>query len=168
MFAGQGCHLIEVDALVLLADAVVLNAVKFTGEVQVHPVRQVAAVSEVHRQDRIARFEAGEVDGHVRLRSRVRLNVGMLGAEQFQDALDGEALGDVHELAAAVVALAGIALGVLVRQLRSLGGQHSGAGVIFGSDHLQPGLLPASLRGDGLPDFRVELFDGVHALLHSP
>ena len=54
-------------------------------------------------------------------------------------------LGDIDELAAAVVALAGVALGVLVRQARALRGHHRGAGVVLGGDHLQAELLPLAL-----------------------
>ena len=64
----------------------------------------------------------------------------------FSDALDGQALDDVDELAAAVVAAAGIALGVLVGQHRALGGQDGGAGVVLRGDHLQAVLLPARAR----------------------
>ena len=45
-------------------------------------VRQVAAVREVHAEHRVARLEQREVDRHVGLRARVRLHVGVLGAEQ--------------------------------------------------------------------------------------
>ena len=45
----------------------------------------------------------------------VRLHVRVLGAEQLLRAIDGEFLDDVDHLAAAVVAPAGIPLGVLVR-----------------------------------------------------
>ena len=40
----------------------------------------------------------------------MRLHVGVVGGEQFPGTIDGQLLGDVDELAAAVVALAGIAL----------------------------------------------------------
>ena len=63
--------------------------------------------------------EHGHEDGHVRLRAGVRLDVGVLGAEELLRALDRERLGDVDELAAAVVALARIALGVLVGEDRT-------------------------------------------------
>ena len=38
---------------------------------------------EVHAEDRVARLERGEVDGHVRLRARVRLHVGVVGPEEL-------------------------------------------------------------------------------------
>ena len=51
-------------------------------------------------------LEQREIDRHVRLRARVGLHVGMLGAEQRLRAIDGERFDDVHVFAAAVVALA--------------------------------------------------------------
>jgi hypothetical protein len=80
-------------------------------------VRQVAAVRQVHRQDGVARLQLGEVHRHVRLRAGVRLHVGVLRPEQRAGAVDRELLGDVDMLAAAVVAPAGIALGVLVGEI---------------------------------------------------
>ena len=67
-------------------------------------MREMAAMGEVHRQDRVAVLKGREVDGHVRLGAGVRLDVGPLAAEEFEQALDGDLLGDVDELAAAVVA----------------------------------------------------------------
>src|SRR5207245_131950 len=66
-----------------------------------------------------AGLQQGEVDGHVGLRARVRLDVGVLGAEQLLGAGDREVLDDVHDLAAAVVASPRVSLGVLVGQHRS-------------------------------------------------
>ena len=66
-------------------------------------------------------FEQRQVDGHVGVGARVRLHVGVLGAEQRLDALAGEVLDLVDDLVAAVVALAGIALGVLVGEDRARG-----------------------------------------------
>ena len=53
-----------------------------------------------------------------RLGTGVRLHVGVLRTEQPFGSLDGEALHDVHVFAAAVVAAAGGALGVLVPEAR--------------------------------------------------
>ena len=70
-------------------------------------------------EDRVAGLQRGEEHGLVGLRAGVRLHVGGLGVEQLLGALDRDLLDDVDELAAAVVALARIALGVLVGELRS-------------------------------------------------
>jgi hypothetical protein len=54
----------------------------------------------------------------------VRLHVRVLGAEELLRAVDRELLDLVDDLAAAVVALAGIALGVLVRRHGADGLEH--------------------------------------------
>ena len=66
----------------------------------------------------------------------MRLDVGVIGVEQLLGAVDGQLFGDIHELAAAVVALARIAFGVLVGQHRTLGLEHARAGVVFRGDQL--------------------------------
>ena len=66
-------------------------------------------------------------------------------------------LGDVDELAAAVIALAGIALGVLVRHHRAGGFEHGGADEVFRGDQLEPFGLPPRFVGDGGGDFGIGL-----------
>ena len=90
-------------------------------------VGEMAAVGEVHAEDGVAGLERGHIDGHVGLRAGVRLDVGVIGAEKFFGAIDGEMFGDVHEFAAAVIALAGIAFGVFVGEHRAHG-FHDGFG----------------------------------------
>ena len=77
---------------------------------------QVTTMIEAQSHHRIPGLERREVRGHVRLRARMRLDVGVVCSEKAQRALDCKTLGDVDELAAAVVAPAGVALGVLVGQ----------------------------------------------------
>ena len=99
-------HLVEVDEAGLAVDAVGGDRVEVAREVHLVPVRQVAAVVEPQGQDRVAGLEAGEVDGHVRLRAGVGLHVRVLGSEDRLRALDREPLDLVDHLAAAVVPLA--------------------------------------------------------------
>ena len=87
-------------------------------------------------------FSTRHVHGHVRLRARVRLHVDVLGAEQLLRAGDRQRFGDVHELAAAVVALARVAFGVLVRHHRAGRFHHGQADEVLGGDQLQPFFLP--------------------------
>ena len=77
-------------------------------------VGQVAAVGQAHGQHGVARLERGPVDGLVGRGARVRLHVGVLGAEEVFGPLDGQGLDLVDDLAAAVVAVARVAFGVLV------------------------------------------------------
>ena len=74
---------------------------------------------EGEAEEGVARFEQRHVDGVVGLGAGVGLDVGVLGAEELLGPLDRQLLGDVDLLAAAVVAAAGVALGVLVGQHRA-------------------------------------------------
>ena len=65
-------------------------------------------------QNGVARIEQGEIDGQIGLCTGVGLYVGILCTEQLADALDGKFLYLIHHLATAIVALAGIALGIFV------------------------------------------------------
>jgi hypothetical protein len=66
----------------------------------------------------------------------LRLDIGEAAAEQRLGALDRQLLGDVDELAAAVVAAAGIALGIFVGQDRALRLQHGAGDDVLGGDQL--------------------------------
>ena len=101
--------------------------------------------------------EDAEVGGHVGLGARVRLDVDVLRTrEQRERALLGEPLGDVDVLAAAVVALAGQALGVLVRQPRALGLHDRGRDVVLARDELDLVVLAAPLAEHRLPQDGVD------------
>ena len=80
------------------------NFVKLAGEIRLVAVREVAAVGEVHGEHLVAGLEHGEIDGHVGLAAGVRLDVGVLGAEELLRAVDGELLDDVHVFTTAVPA----------------------------------------------------------------
>ena len=87
------------------------------------------------------------------------LHVGVVGAEQLAQPLDRQPLGHVHELAAAVVAAPGVALGVLVGQLGALRFHHPRAGVVLRSDQLNVILLPPPFICDGRGQLRVVTFN---------
>src|SRR5581483_9574601 len=98
-------------------------------------------------------------DGHVGLRAGVGLHVGMFRAEEFLRALDRDGLDDVGRAAAAVVALAGIALGVLVREHRAHRREHGLRDVILGRDQLERVVLTLRLEADRISDFLVDAVD---------
>ena len=142
-------ELLVVDSLVVLADAVGHDRVELAGEVERVAVREVAAVRQVHAEHRVAGREEREVHRHVRLRAGVRLDVGVLGAEERLGARDRERLGHVHEFAAAVIALPRISLGVLVGHHRANGLENGGADEVLRRNELEPLRLPARLVADG-------------------
>ncbi|MNW67505.1 hypothetical protein D3C74_460960 [compost metagenome] len=86
----------------------------------------------------------------------MRLDVGEVRAEQFLDALDGQGLDDVDFFAAAVVAAARVAFGVLVGQHRALGLHDGLGGVVLRGDHFQAALLAGQFSVDALRHLRVK------------
>jgi hypothetical protein len=67
----------------------------------------------------------------------MRLDVRVLGAEDRLCALDRERLGNVDELAAAVVPLTGVAFGVLVGQHGARRFAHGAARIVFRGDQFE-------------------------------
>ena len=88
----------------------------FAGDIDRRTVRQMAAVRQTHTHHGIAGREQREEDRQVGACARVRLDVGMFGAEELLRAVAGDVLDDVDILAAAVIALAGIALCIFIGQ----------------------------------------------------
>ncbi len=127
-------------------------------------VGQVAAVRQAHAQDGVARLQQRDVHGEVGLGAGVRLHVGVVGAEQFFGAVDGQLLDDVHVFAAAVVALARIAFGVFVGQLGTLRLHHARAGVVLRGDQLDVLFLTHHFLLHGTPQFRI-VIGNVHFTL---
>ena len=143
--------------LVGLAQAVGDDLEELAGEVDRRAVGEVAAEVEAHGEQRVAGLGQGEVGRHVGLRAGVRLDVGVLGAEELLGPVDGELLDLVHHLAAAVVALARVALGVLVGEGRAGGLQHRRGDEVLAGDELEPVGLAAGLLADEPGDLGVGL-----------
>src|SRR5256885_5872002 len=102
---------------------------------------KMAAMCEVQSEDRVSRLKHRAQCFHVRLRSRVRLYIDVLRAEEFPGAIAGKVFDHVSEFASAVVALAGIALGIFVGEDRAGGFEYGLADIILRSDQFQPCLL---------------------------
>ena len=116
---------------------------------------------QLHAEHGVAGIAERVVDGRVRLRAGVRLHVHVLGPEESARPLDRKRLEDVDVLAAAVVALAGVALGVLVRQHRPLAIEHRLRDEVLGRDHLERRLLPPELGLHLLGHLGIDLGDGL-------
>ena len=107
-----------------------------------------------------------QVGGHVGVGARVRLHVRVVGAEQRARTLAGQLLGLVDHQVAAVVALARVALGVLVREHRALRLEHRGRGEVLGRDQLDRGVLALTLAPDDVGDRGISGFQRVEAVGH--
>jgi hypothetical protein len=89
--------------------------------------------------------------------ARMRLHVGETALEQLLGALDGQRLGLVDELAAAVVAVAGIALRVLVGEHAAGRLQHRARNHVLGRDQLDLVLLAFQLAVDHAGEIGIAL-----------
>ena len=153
--------------LFLGGEAVAHDLEPLAAHVERHAVGEVAAFGQAHAHDRVAGLEQGEEHRLVGLRAGVRLDVGEAGVEQLLHPVDRQLLGHVDELAAAVVALARVALGVLVGELAALGGHHRGGGVVLRGDQLDVLFLALVLALDDRGDLRVGVGeDGRTAVKH--
>src|SRR5262249_58906822 len=92
---------------------------------------------------------------------------GDAGAELCGGGVGGGVRGAGASPPPAVIALAGVALGVLVGELRALRLQDRRARVVLRSDQLEMIFLPEVLRAEGLPDLRVDTSEGLRAGEHG-
>ena len=154
---GDALDLVHVDEARLARDLVGRDVVQAPGNVELHAVGQVAAVGKRQAHDRVARLQERVVDGGVGLGAGVRLHVGVVGSEERLRAIDRQLLNDVDVLAAAVVALAGIALRVLVGQHAALALEDRLGDEVLRGDHLERSLLAVELVLDGVGDLGIDL-----------
>jgi hypothetical protein len=97
-------------------------------------VGKVSARRQPKAHDGVAGLAERQIDREVGRGAGVGLDVGVLGAEQRFGAGDAQLLDLVDELLTLVVATAGIAFAVLVRQRRAERFEHRRRGVVFTRD----------------------------------
>ena len=118
-------------------------------------MREVPALVEAEAEDSVSTLQQRVVDGHVGLCAGVGLDVDVLGAEQLLRPVAGQVLGNVHDLAAAVVAASGVALGVLAGEDRTHRLQHRERRIVLAGDQLQVGAGALLLVAHDLRDLGV-------------
>ena len=160
VLARERLDLVEVDPAVLAPHPVLHGVEPLAGEVRGGAVGQVPAGGERHAEDGVAGLQQGEHHALVGLGAGVRLHVGEGAVEQLPRAGDGEALGHVDILAAAVVAPRGIALRVLVGEHRALGFQDRAGDDVLRGDQLDPLLLAVQLVLDAVREHVIGLRQG--------
>ena len=132
------------------------DLIKFAGEVSRMPMGQVPAVGQVHGENLVARFYGGKVNGHVSLRSAVRLNVDVFRAEESLGPVDGELLRDIDIFAAAIPPFPRISFGILVSQNAALRFHDRPAREILRSDQFDILTLPFFFRTNDIEDLRID------------
>jgi hypothetical protein len=128
----------------------------------------MAAVGEVHPENRISVLTGCQKDGHIGLASGVGLDVGVLGPEEFTGTCDGGPFDDVCEFASPIVAAARVALGILVGE-DGTGGFENGLGdEVLRGDQLEPFVLAVRLLTNGFVDEGIDFLKGARAWIgHS-
>ena len=110
---------------------------------------------EVEAHEGVAGLHEGHEDGLVGLAAGIGLDIGEAAFEQAAGPLDGEILGDVDELAAAVIAPARIPFRVFVGHHRALRLEHGTRDDVLGGDELDLVALAAEFEVDGAGDVRI-------------
>ena len=154
---GEARHAFEIDALVFLARLVRHHVVGLAGEVELVAVSQVAAVVEVEAHDDVAGRQHRGISRLVGLRTGVRLHVDVLGVEELFGAIASQVFDHVGEFATAVVALGGIAFGVLIGKDAAGGFQNRFRDEVLAGDQLDLRMLPLGFPADRIIDFGVNL-----------
>ena len=144
-FEGALADDLWIDAEGLRIHAVGFGMVETAREVDFHTVCEMPAVIEGESQNRIPWFDECLVDGRIGLSARMRLHVGVFRPEEILRTLLCDGFDLVHLLAATVITLTGITLGVFVGQHRTLRLQDGFRHEVLGSDHLQTILLSGEL-----------------------
>ena len=118
----------------------------------------MTAVGKAHAENLVAGREQGKINGKICLRAAVRLNICVLRAEKLLCALDSDIFNDVNAFAAAVITLAGIALGIFVCQRRAHCRKHCGGDKIFACYKFDSSALAGKLHAYCLTYFGVVAF----------
>ena len=157
VLARELLDLVIVDEMVVGPDAILDGIEPLAREVRRRAVGEMAAGGEAQAHDGVAGLQQGEHDGLVRLAARMRLHIGEGAVEQALGAIDGELLDHVDILATAVIALAGIALGIFVGEQRAGGIEHGLGDDVLRGDQLDLVLLALGLVLDRAPDFGIRV-----------
>ena len=115
----------------------------------------MAAGREIEAHERVAGLHQRHEHALIGLAAGIRLHIGEPAVEQSAGALDRQLLGDVDELAAAVVAPARIAFRVFVGHHRALRLEHRARDDVLRGDQLDLVALAAEFELDRAGDLRI-------------
>ncbi len=148
-------ELVVVQRQVLLPHAILDSVEPLAGLVWGGAVGEVAAGVERHAKDGVAGLDQRLEDALVGLGTGVRLDVSEGAVEKLLRPVNCQVLGHVDELAAAVVALARVAFGILVGHHRALRLHHGAGDDVFAGDQFDLMALAAEFLSDGAVEFGV-------------
>ena len=129
-------------------------------------MRQVAAFSQTHAHDGVARFEESQKHGLVGRCTAVWLHIRAICTEELLHTVDGQRFGHIDVDATAVVTLTGIALGIFIRQLCALCSHHGRGGIVFAGNQLDMVFLASILSLNSRKQLGVGLLDEDRSVVH--
>ena len=121
--------------------------------------RRLAAGGERHAKHGIARLDQRQHHRLIGLAAGMGLDIGEGAVEQALGAVDGELLDHVDILAAAVIAPAGIALGVFIGEERAGCVEHGLGDGVLRSDQFDFMVLTLVFVFDRVPDLGIGIFE---------
>jgi hypothetical protein len=92
----------------------VVEIIELAGTVEVKTVAEVSTVVKLERKHGVTRLQQGQVDRFIGLCAGMGLDVGMVSAKDLLGAANGKSFDNVHIVAAAIITLAGITLGIFI------------------------------------------------------
>ena len=152
---GHAEHLVIVDELRLGIYTVGTHVEVFACDGRLRAVGEVAAAGEVHAHDDVAGLGKRQVDRNVGLRAGMRLDIGVLRAEELLGPVAADVFNYIDVFAAAVKTLSGITLGVLVGEMAADGLHDRRRGEVLRSDKLDVVALPREFLLHGGENLRV-------------
>ena len=115
----------------------------------------MSALGQIHAHNGVAQFQQGKIDRKVGLCAGMGLHVGVFCPKQSAGAVNGDLLNLVHKLAAAVIAVTGIALCVFVGQHAAHRRHNSGGNDVFTGNQLNVLALTGQLATHSSTQFGV-------------
>ena len=169
---GLRAERVEIDQMGRFINAILFGIEPFARQVRGCTVGQVTTRGKRHAKNGIAGLQQRQEHGLVRLRAGMRLHINECGTKQLFCAFDRKRLDNIGIFTTAIIAATGIALGIFVRQNRSLCLQHRCADDVFRGDHLDLVLLTDKLVTDCSGKIRVGIGkrcreEAVHYVLFS-
>ena len=159
-------YLVIVDITGFLIHAVRHKMVVLARQVDRGTVGEMSAMRKVHAHDRIPGLDQREIDRHIRLCARMRLDIGVSSAENLLCALNRDVFHHVNAFAAAIIPLAGIALCVFIGQDSAHRRHDRLADDVFRRDQLQIAALTSTLFFNRAADLRIVFADEFHPFVH--
>ena len=113
------------------------------------------ARGQIKPHEAITRLQQCQEHRLIGLRAGMRLHIGKSAIKQLAGAFNGEPFGNIHRLAAAIIAPARITLGVFIRHHRPLRFHHSAGDDVFGGDQFNPILFAFQFLRHGGSNFGI-------------